>query len=55
LELKIERMEALAKETQSIAALDIGNRVFERIQAERRAWMKSIADQVAAEAAEQSE
>ena len=52
LELKIERMEASTKEALSIAAMDISGRISERIHAERRAWMESVAAEVAAEHAE---
>lgn len=54
LDIKIQRMDALAKEAASIAALDIKDRVAERIQAERRAWMNAVADEVFAEAAPSS-
>jgi septal ring factor EnvC (AmiA/AmiB activator) len=55
LELKIERMEASAKEALSIAAMDISGRISERIRAEKRARMESIAAEVFAEAAEHAE
>lgn len=50
LDIKIQRMDALAKEAASIAATDVQDRVYERIQADRRAWMESIAAEVSAEA-----
>jgi hypothetical protein len=43
LEIKIQRMEGSAKEVLSIAAMDIGDRVSDRIEAERRARFKAAA------------
>jgi hypothetical protein len=48
--IKIQRMETLAKEAASIAAMEIHGRVNERIQADRRAWMESVAAEVLADA-----
>ena len=52
LELKIERMGALAKEALLIADTDITGRISERILSERRARVESVEAEYAAQHAE---